>query len=210
MPAHRVLSLFDAPTIESIEGLQWLPVRRVLDVGAFGVNAFRAARRGDLLIEEHEESPGQEELYVVVRGGATFTIAGERQEAPCGTAVFVPDPAVVRSAVAAADDTVVLAVGGWRERAYHPLPWEPLYLALPQMRSGDWAEAAATIEREAGLQIDSAPVRYRLACLRARAGDATAAIDDLRRAIEINPALAERARGDTALESLRDHDGWPA
>ncbi len=210
MPAHRVLSLFDAPTVESIEGLQWLPVRRALDIGAFGVNAFRAAQEGDPLIEEHEESPGQEELYVVARGSATFTIAGERQEAPCGTAVFVPDPAVVRSAVAAGDDTVVLAIGGWRDRAFHPLPWEPIYLAMPQMRSGDWAGAAATIEREAGPQIDSAPVRYRLACLRARAGDDVKAIDDLRRAIEINPAIAERARGDTALESLRDHARWPA
>ena len=38
---------------------------------------------------------------------------------------------------------MVLAVGGWRDRPYHSLPWEPIYLAMPQMRAGDWAEVTA-------------------------------------------------------------------
>ncbi len=210
MSAFRAISLFDAETTESVEGLHWLPVRRALDVGAFGVNAFRAERAGDPVIEEHEESPGQEELYVVLRGRATFTIDGEDCDAPAGAAVFVDDPAVNRSAVAAEDATVVLAVGGWRDRPYHPLPWEPIYLAVPQMRSGDWPGAAATIEREAGDQRGSAPVRYRLACVYARAGESARAMDELLEAVEIRPALRERAQTEPALEPLRGDARWPA
>ncbi len=210
MPAYRAISLYDAATSEAVEGLHWLPVRRALGVGAFGVNAFRAARAGDVVVEGHEESPGQEELYVVVRGRATFTIDGEDCDAPAGAAIFVDDPTAHRSAIAAEDATVVLAVGGWRERPYHPLPWEPIYLAMPQMRSGDWAAAAATIEREAGDQRDSAAVRYRLACIYARLDDTDRALDELLGAIEISPPLRERARDDPALEPLRGNERWPA
>ena len=210
MPVYRTISLYDAPTIKAAEGLHWLPVRRELGVGAFGVNAFRAARAGDPVVEGHEESPGQEELYVVVCGRARFTIGGEECDAPAGTAIFVADPAAHRRAIAIEDGTVVLAVGGWRERPYHPLPWEPIYLAMPQMRSGDWEGAAATIEREAGDQRDSWPVRYRLACIYARTGETDRALDELLNAIEVNPALRERAHEDPALEPLRGSERWPA
>ncbi len=205
----RTLSLFEAPTTESVDGLQWLPVRRLLEVGAFGVNAFRAARSGEQVVEEHVESPGQEELYLVVRGRASFTVGSEELDAPTGTVVFVPDPEARRSAVAAEDETVILAVGGWRDRAYHPLPWEPIYLAMAEMRAGDWAGAAATIEREAGSQLETAPVQYRLACLHARAGDRDRALGALRSALERNPDLASRARDEAALEPLRELPGWP-
>ena len=202
MSAYRMLSLFDAPTTEAVEGLEWLPLRRMLDVEAFGVNAFRAARKGDAVIEEHVESPGQEELYVVVRGAATFTVGADVCEAPAGNALFVRDPGLARKAVAAQDDTVVLAVGGWRGRAYHPLPWEPISLAMPEMRAGDWAAAAETLEREAGPQLETGPVQYRLACLHARAGAEDRALQALRHAILINPDLAERAGADPAFASL--------
>ena len=172
MSAYRAISLYDAETTEAVEGLHWLPVRRALDIGAFGVNAFRAERAGDPVVEEHEESPGQEELYVVIRGRATFTIDGEDCDAPAGAAIFVDDPAVSRSAVAAEDATVVLAVGGWRDSRITRSRGSRSTSPLPQMRSGDWAGAAATIEREAGDQRDSAPVRYRLACVYARGGRA--------------------------------------
>ena len=69
---------------------------------------------------------------------------------PPGTAVFVPRPEDRRGAVALEDETIVLAVGGWPGRAYHSLPWEPIYLAQGAMRRGDWAEAAEILEREAG------------------------------------------------------------
>jgi quercetin dioxygenase-like cupin family protein len=110
--------------------LLWRPVRRTLDVGAFGVNAYTAPKAGDEVVEEHtEESLGHEEIYVVLQGRATFTLDDETLDAPAGTVVFVRDPKVKRHAQAAEPDTAVLAVGGPRGGAYEPSPWEDYFAA---------------------------------------------------------------------------------
>jgi hypothetical protein len=118
--AYRVLRLGDEPTLDlqAEDVPPWIPVRHRLGVTAFGTNGYRATRAGDLVVEPHDETrddpqePVQEELYVVVAGHATFTLDGETLDAPAGTVVFLPDPAVHRQAVAVLDGTVVLAVGG--------------------------------------------------------------------------------------------------
>ena len=210
-PGYRVLSLFDEePVLIEDDRLQWVPVRRRLGIGAFGTNAYRAPRAGAAVVEDHVESPGQEELYVVVRGRAKFTVGEQVFEAAAGSVVFVAEPELRRGAVALTDETVVLAVGGWRERPYHSLPWEPIYLAQESIRRGDWAAAAATLEREAGEHIDTAIIQFRLACCHARLGEHDQAIAELRRAIELNPNMRRRAEEDADLASLRDLAAWPA
>ena len=207
---YEVLSLFDADAVSvGDDGLAWIPVRRWLGIEAFGVNAYRGERNGDTVIEDHVESPGQEELYVVLRGRARFGIADATTEASAGTAIFVADPEVRRHAIALEDGTAVLAVGGWPGRAYHSLPWEPIYLAQEAMRAGDWGAAAETLEREAGEHADTAIVRYRIACCRARLGEDDAALEGLRRAIEINPGFRDRAETEEAFAALREHESWP-
>ena len=134
----------------------------------------------------------------------------ETATAPAGTAVFVPDPKVKRSAIALQSGTAVVAVGGWAGRPYHSLPWEPIYLSLDAMRRGDWSEAAETLEREAGEHRDTAILNYRLACCHARLGQSDLALEELTRAIEINPDLRERSRSDDHFASLRDHIAFPA
>lgn len=206
----RTLSILDAPPVTIADGeLSWVPVRRRLGIRSFGTNAFRAAREGDTVIEEHVESPGQEELYVVLRGRARLTVGDEVVDADAGTGVFVPDPALRRGGVALEDETVVLVVGGWPGRPYHSLPWEPIYLAQEAISRGDWAAAAETLEREAGEHLDTAFVQFRLAACHARLGEGEVALRELRRAIELNPAMLERAEGEAAFETLRDLDGWP-
>jgi hypothetical protein len=112
----------------------WKPLRHHLGVGAFGVNAWVAAAAGDPAVERHDEVPseggatGHEELYVVVRGAARFTVDGAEIDAPTGTLVFVSDPALTREAVATADDTVVLAIGAARGVAFEPSDWEARWL----------------------------------------------------------------------------------
>src|SRR4051794_7294055 len=83
------------------------PVRRHLGIEAFGANARVAREAGEVLVMPHDEraggpygTDGHEELYVVLRGRAAFTVDGEEVDAPVGTLVFVRDPAAVRSAVA--------------------------------------------------------------------------------------------------------------
>ena len=210
-PEFQVLSIFDEEAVLIEDGaLQWVPVRRRLGIAAFGTNVYRAARAGDPVIEDHVESPGQEELYLVVRGRAEFSIDDGRVEASAGTLVFVRGPDARRRAVALEDETVVLAVGGWRDRAYHSLPWEPVYLAQEAMRNGDWAAAAETLQREAGEHLDTAIIQYRLACCHARLGQREVALQELQRAIQINPNMRQRAEDEEHLASLRELPGWPA
>ena len=207
----RALSLIDEEPVSVAGGtLHWVPLRRRLGIRAFGTNAYQAVLAGDPVVEEHVESPGQEELYVVVAGRARFGVDGHEIDAPAGTAVFVERPEARRGAVALEDGTVVLAVGGWPERAYHSLPWEPIYLAQDSIRHGDWAGAAEILEREAGEHIDRPIIRFRLACCHAQAGAGDAAVEELRRAIELDPSMRERAATEEQLAPLHDLEGWRA
>lgn len=210
-PTYRTLSIFEDASI-AIQGgeLQWVPVRRRLEIGAFGINAFRAARKGDALIEDHVESPGQEELYVLLKGRARLAVGEETIDVSAGTCVFVPGPDMRRRGIALEDDTIMLAVGGWRERPYHPLPWEPIYLAQEAIDRGDWAAAAETLDREAGEHRDTAILQFRLACCHARLGEHELALEELRRSIEIDPKMRDRAASAEDLESLRGLEGWPS
>jgi hypothetical protein len=107
------------------------PVRRHLGIEAFGANARVARDAREVLVMPHDEgaggafgTAGHEELFVVLRGHAVFTVDGEEIDAPAGTLVFVRDPGLTRSAVAAAPDTAVLAVGGAPGEPYRVAPWE--------------------------------------------------------------------------------------
>lgn len=206
----RLASIFDDATVPIEDGkMEWIPLRRRLGIHGFGTNAYRAAHAGDRVIEEHVESPGQEEMYVVVSGAVAFDIEGERVEAPAGTVVFLPLPHARRGGVATEDDTVVLAVGGWPDRAYHSLPWEPIFLARSAMREGDWKGAAHTLEHESGEHRNHPFVRYHLACALAELKEPERALEELRAALEGNEALRDRAENDEHLSSLRGLDGWP-
>ena len=133
---YATAHLDDVPTLAfgTDADPDWKPLRHHLGVGAFGVNAWVAATAGDPAVERHDEKPeagegpGHEELYVVVRGAARFTVDGEEIDAPAGTLVFVSDPALTREAVATADDTVVLAIGAARGVAFEPSDWEARWL----------------------------------------------------------------------------------
>ena len=207
----QVISILDDEPVHILGGtLDWVPVRRRLGVRAFGTNAYRAGRAGDVVIEDHAESTGQEELYVVLSGSARFAVGEERFDAAAGTAVFLPRPDVSRGATALEHETVVLAVGGWRDQPYHSLPWEPIYLAQESMRSGDWASAADTLEREGGEHLDTAILQFRLACCHARLGEHDLALEELHRAIELNPGMRPRAEEERHLAPLRGLERWPS
>src|SRR4051812_46914458 len=189
-------------------GLLWRPVRRRLDIGAFGVNAYTCEAAGEEVVEPHDElgsgAGGHEELYVVLSGHAVFTLDGEERDAPAGTLVFCKDPAVRRSAIAREAGTTVLAVGGARGEAYRVSPWESYFAAKPLADAGDPAAAAAVVE-EALVEYPGHPsVLYNLACYRALAGDLDGATDALLRAGDADPRTLAWAREDTDLDAIRD------
>jgi mannose-6-phosphate isomerase-like protein (cupin superfamily) len=115
-PGVRVTHLDELDRID-VAGVLWRPVRRPLDVTAFGVNAYSADATGDALIEEHDEtgagSGKHEELYIVLTGHATFELNGRQQDAPAGTFLFISDPTVRRSAVAASTRTTRGCTTSW-------------------------------------------------------------------------------------------------
>jgi len=197
--------------IRVVQGtLLWRPVRRTLDIGAFGINAYVAPNAGDDVVEEHsEQALGHEEVYVVLSGRATFTLDGEALDAPAGTVVFVSDPKVVRHARAEEPDTAVLAVGGPRDAAYEPSPWEDFFAAERHRTAGDFGAYADELAEALARRPDHPATLYTLACGEALAGRADAAVAHLRRALELRPEWADMARKDDDLASLREREDWP-
>lgn len=193
--------------------LKWKPLRRPLGVTAFGVNAYWAGSPGDELIEEHDElgagAGKHEELYVVIGGSARFIVAGDEFEAPTGTVVFVRDPAARRAAVATEANTTALAIGGTPGQPYEVSPWEWVAEAIPAWRSGDYATARATIENGLREYPENPSLLYDLACLEALMDETEAAIEHLRRAVELNPEYAKDALHEEDFASIRDHPAFP-
>ena len=137
---------------------------------------------------------------MVVSGRATFTLDGEEVEAPAGTLVHLPDPAVRRTAVAAEPGTAVLALGAKRGEAFQPSPWE-LYFRAGRL-SPD--EAVQYYVEHRGEFPEHAGVDYNLACFRALAGDREGAVADFRRAFERSPDdVRTWAANDSDLDSIR-------
>lgn len=191
-------------------GLSWLPVRRTLGVEAFGINAYVAAAAGDQVVEDHtEESLGHEEVYVVLTGRATFSLDGETLEAPAGTAVFVRDPAVRRAAVAAEPGTSVLAVGGKAGEPYAPSAWEWYFAAERHRESADHGAAVELLEEGLERYPDNAGMLYSLACWESLGGRLEAALEHLRRALELDPRFVDWSKTDGDLDNIRGLPGYP-
>ena len=125
------MSGYQAAHLDEIAAEQWpywAPIRHHFDVRSFGVNAWRGTD-GDEVIKRHtEEESGQEELYIVVSGRATFTVGGEEIDAPAVTVVHVSDPSRERVAFAKEEGTVVLSIGSTTGTAYEPSGWDTSYL----------------------------------------------------------------------------------
>lgn len=198
--------------VPSFQDVTWLPVRRRLGIEAFGVNAFEGDA-GQLVIEEHDEtgtggSGQQEELYVVLSGRATFSIAGDDVEAPAGAFVHVRDPGARRKAVALEDGTIVLALGGTRGQPYEASPWEWTALSLAPAKEGDFERARALLEEGLERHPDNSGLLYNLACYEARDGRTEAALEHLARALELDPELRGWAGKDEDLASLHDEPAF--
>jgi tetratricopeptide (TPR) repeat protein len=200
-----VESPYDAPN-----NARWHMLRRELGIEAFGINAWTSREAGQSVIGEHDETGnGHEELYVVLSGRATFTIDGETHDAPQGTAVFVRDPAVKRSAVGDVPDTTILVVGAKRGEAYAVSQWESAAEALRFWHTEEWDKAIEALEAELAKDPEQAVINYNLACAESRAGKTDDALRHLERAISLQPSIAEMAKTDPDLDGIREHTGFP-
>jgi tetratricopeptide (TPR) repeat protein len=191
----------------------WRPIRAALGIGAFGVNAYSASEPGEQIIDDHDEvsgsAGGHEELYLVVRGHARFTVDGEEIDAPAGTLVFVPDPASRRVAHVVEGKTVLLIVGGRRGEAFSPSGWEQSGYAAALALQGDHERALALAREAAEAHPDKGGTLYNVACAEALCGDHESALAHLRRAIELEPRAAGWAAGDSDLDAIREDPEFP-
>jgi hypothetical protein len=130
---YTSVALDTLPTAEGPGDGEWKPLRHQLGITAFGVNAWVAEASGDEIIAEHTENEddvqGHEELYLVTRGSATFTIGRDHFVALAGTLVFVRDPGLRRKAVAQVRGTTIVSFGG-KPGAIRVSPWERRRLGL--------------------------------------------------------------------------------
>jgi hypothetical protein len=182
-----------------------IPVREHFGIRAFGLNAYTPSDDGTLISEHDESGSGQEELYIVLDGHATFEIDGDRVDAPAGTFVFVR-PTSKRKATG---DGTVLALGAAPGEAYQALDWGDAWqfhrdsmAAYGEQRYADALEAV-----RGGLTHvpDHAGLNYNYACfatLAGETGDETFA--HLRRSVELHPAFREQARTDDDFAAVRD------
>jgi tetratricopeptide (TPR) repeat protein len=203
----RTVRIDEIEPIPVVDGkLAWRPVRRTLGIEAFGINAY-TADAGELVVEEHDETGHgaghHEELYVVVSGHATFTVDDEEIDAPPGTLVFLDDPKERRGAVATADGTTVLAIGGARGEAYLVSPWEYAFASTPAWRRQDWDEAERLLREGLDAHPANPSLLYDLACVRAQQGKTDDAIDLLRQALEAEPKYRKYAETDAGLDPVR-------
>jgi hypothetical protein len=182
-----------------------LPVREHLGIRSFGVNAFQADEDG-LLINEHDEAgSGQEELYIVLDGKATFEIDGETVEAAAGTFVFV-QPEARRKATG---DGMILALGGTPGEPYHAIDWGEAWPFHRDSMSayGEQRYADALDAVRGGLERmpDHAGLHYNYACFATLAGDSSdETFAHLKRSVELFPRFREQAPRDDDFAAVRD------
>jgi mannose-6-phosphate isomerase-like protein (cupin superfamily) len=182
-----------------------IPVREHLGIRAFGINAYTPSEDGTLISEHAESSSGQEELYIVLDGNATFELDGDTVDAPAGTFVFV-GPESRRKATG---DGTVLAVGATPGEAYQGVDWGEAWpfhsesmKAYGERRYADALEAVrGALER----MPDHAGLHYNYACFATLAGDTgDDTFDHLRRSVELLPRFREDARKDDDFAAVRD------
>ena len=181
-----------------------IPVREYFGIHAFGINAYTPGEDGTLISEHDESGSGQEELYIVLDGNATFEVDGDIVSAPAGTFVLV-GPELRRKATG---DGTVLALGAKPGEAYQALDWGEAWpfhsesmTAYGEQRYGDALEAVRN-----GLEHapDNAGLHYNYACFATLAGDTSdETFGHLRRSVELLPRFREQARRDDDFAAVR-------
>jgi quercetin dioxygenase-like cupin family protein len=205
---YGVVSLDELERYPAMSGSSVLiPVRRRLDVRAFGVNGWTAPVGGPV-IERHSEPDGDEELYIVVRGRTQFTVGDETFDAGPGALVHVR-PNTMREAIAIEPETLVLAVGAKPGEAFEPKSWEDAQIAFAEAYARGEEEARAVLNEALVREPDAWQPAYNAACFEALTGNPDAAFEHLARALLLGPPRVRQlaAEGDD-FASLRPDPRW--
>jgi tetratricopeptide (TPR) repeat protein len=185
------------------DGQKLLPIQSLTGYRAAGINGW-IGDPGEGLVPEHAEDSDNEELYVVVRGRARFTVDGKDVDAPAGTLLHVL-PGENRVAVSEEPGTTVVAIGATIGEPFVTQGWTFFVIADARRREGRLDEAREAIRELLALHPDTWGAPYNAACFEALAGNADAAFEYLRRAQALDPeAIKEYLAGDSDLDPIRD------
>ena len=202
----QVASLSELEVPSSLT-IRWAPIRQHFDVGSFGINAWTADAGTEVITEHDEVGPRarrHEELYLVVKGRATFTVDGETIDAPTGTFVFVRDPAAKRRAVAEESDTTILTAGGAPGEVYTPPHWERSLPALGYFATKEYDKAHQALVQAHEESPNDSAVLFNLACAESLLGRTDDAIGHLQQSIANEERFRDLARTDTDFDPIRD------
>jgi hypothetical protein len=208
LPGGDQLNDKPKPKIVRIDDLErrgrFIPLREPLGIHSFGINAIKTDEDG-LLINEHDEAGGQEEVYVVLDGNATFEVDGETFEAPAGTFVSVR-PESTRKATG---NATVLALGGTVGEVYRAMDWGDAWQfhneSMAAYGEQRYADAVDAVRRGLEKQPDHPGLNYNYACFATLAGETgDETFERLRRGVEGFPPFREQARHDEDLAAVRD------
>jgi tetratricopeptide (TPR) repeat protein len=188
--------LFDAST-------PFRPIRLHFGISSFGATSWSARAVGDRLINPHDEQDvGDEELFLVLHGRATFELEGDRVDAPAGTLIHCP-PGTSRTAVADEAGTTVLALDGKPGQAYEPRGWELWTGLAPLYGAGRHSEVVERLRAIVTQHPQYPLLFFNLACSESQIGETEAAIHHLRQAIALSDEFRRYAQDDPDLASLR-------
>ncbi len=182
-----------------------VPVREQLGIHSFGINALVTGEDGTLVNDHDEAGSGQEELYFVLEGAATFEVDGETIEAPQGTFLYV-GPEARRKATG---DATILAMGGTPGEAYQAVDWGEAWPfhreSMEAYGEQRYADATAAVRAALDRMPDHAGLNYNYACFATLAGDTSdETFDHLRRSVELLPRFRDDARRDDDFAAVRD------
>jgi hypothetical protein len=210
MAAYRVRHLDALPEHEDA-GSRYRPVRVELGISAFGVTAWIGRAAGDRIINEHDpgDPTNDEELFVVLRGHATFEVDGQRVDAPSGTLLSV-SPGTPRSAVGLVDETAILLLEGTPGAPYDARGWELWAPLAPDYFAGRHAQVAKRLSAIIDEHPQYPMLVFNLACCESFLGRSGDAIAHLRRAIEMSEEFRHAARDDPDLDGIRGEPAFQA
>jgi tetratricopeptide (TPR) repeat protein len=208
MAGYSVAHLDDIEEFTDV-GCHYRPIRHHLGITAFGVTAWTAHAAGDRVINEHDEGDptADQELFLVLRGHATFEIDGDRIDAPAGTFVFAP-PRTKRTASAKQDGTTIILVEGTPGQGYEARGWELWAPLAPLYQAGRYAEVADRLGDVVAADPQYPMLFFNLACCESQCGRTSNALVHLRRAIEMSEEFRASAKTDSDLDPIRDEPAF--
>ncbi len=103
----------------ALAGIRFRPAAKTLGVTAWGMNVLELDPGATTHPEHDHLKDGQEEVYVLLKGGATLRLGDEERRLEPGVLARV-GPGVRRKLVPGAGGATVLVIGGTPGKAYEP------------------------------------------------------------------------------------------